>query len=61
MLEVQCLLRSRGYELALDGDFGPDTENRVMLLQACMGLTIDGKVGVNTWRALRSNGCDHDG
>lgn len=46
----------RALQLAIgihaDGDFGPMTEQRVRAFQADHGLTIDGKVGKLTGRAL---------
>ena len=58
--EVQCLLNmsvdpERYRVIDEDGDFGPDTEGKVMAFQSCVnsayaaGLTIDGKAG---WRTL---------
>lgn len=47
--EVQCLLG-----ITVDGEFGPITESTVERFQSWYGgLTVDGKVGVHTWAALR--------
>ncbi|MDG4858293.1 peptidoglycan-binding domain-containing protein [Streptomyces sp. T-3] len=56
--EVQCLLLSWGFNVGpdgVDGKFGPNTEGAVRQFQGWYGgLSVDGQVGVNTWRALRS-------
>ncbi|CAM5269929.1 hypothetical protein GCM10010329_01740 [Streptomyces spiroverticillatus] len=56
--EVQCLLRSWGFEVGpqgVDGVFGANTEGAVRAFQHWYGgLAVDGKVGANTWAALRS-------
>ncbi|MGY3685029.1 peptidoglycan-binding domain-containing protein [Streptomyces sp. TE33382] len=56
--EVQCLLISWGFNIGpdgIDGNFGANTEGAVRQFQSWYGgLTTDGKVGTNTWRALRS-------
>ena len=50
---LQRLLLSYLYPItSLDGDFGPETERAVRAFQGENGLTIDGIVGRNTWRAL---------
>lgn len=49
---LQYLLRSRGYSLAVDGDFGPGTEGAVTAFQRAQGLVVDGIVGPRTWLAV---------
>ncbi|KAA3646802.1 MAG: peptidoglycan-binding protein [Chloroflexi bacterium] len=51
---LQHLLRSYGYVLVVDGNFGPQTKNRVQGFQMTEGLTVDGIVGPDTWSALIS-------
>ncbi len=41
-------------DLAVDGDFGPQTEAAVMQFQEYEGLTVDGLVGPETWTALNA-------
>jgi hypothetical protein len=57
--EVQCLLISWGFNVGpdgVDGRFGANTEAAVRQFQGWYGgLTVDGEVGTNTWRALRSD------
>lgn len=38
----------------LDGIFGAQTENAVRAYQTQVGLSVDGIVGCNTWRALQN-------
>ncbi|SCZ14333.1 D-alanyl-D-alanine carboxypeptidase [Rhodococcus erythropolis] len=38
--------------LAVDGDFGPATENVVRQMQGRIGIGVDGIVGPATWRAM---------
>ena len=50
---LQRLLLSYLYPITnLDGDFGPETERAVRAFQSENGLSVDGIVGQNTWRAL---------
>jgi murein L,D-transpeptidase YcbB/YkuD len=49
---LQCLLRSRGRSLTVDGIFGPGTDAAVRAFQQQNGLAIDGIVGLATWSAL---------
>ncbi|MFF6807076.1 GH25 family lysozyme [Streptomyces sp. NPDC012616] len=55
--ELQCRLNlamEPGHypPLAIDGDFGGGTENRVVEFQMCANLGTDGVVGPNTWAGL---------
>lgn len=52
--ELQQLLAQRGYNLAVDGVFGPNTETLVKDFQKKVGLTADGLVGNMTWTALKN-------
>ena len=58
VLYLQQLLLSYLYPITnLDGIFGGETERAVVAFQTENGLTADGIVGANTWRALlNSNG-----
>jgi len=49
---LQYLLTARGYSLAIDGSFGPETYSNVIAFQTARGLSIDGVVGPQTWGAL---------
>jgi peptidoglycan hydrolase-like protein with peptidoglycan-binding domain len=46
---LQELLRARGHQIAVDGIFGPRTEEAVKTLQQNKGLGVDGIVGPQTW------------
>ncbi|HYH96066.1 peptidoglycan-binding protein [Hyalangium sp.] len=52
--QLQNLLRSKGHNIAADGDFGPKTTAAVKSFQASRGLAADGVVGPQTWAALRA-------
>ena len=53
MKDVQTKLKVLGlYSGAIDGDFGPNTENAVKSFQTSKGLTADGVVGPKTKSAL---------
>ncbi|MFI5804332.1 peptidoglycan-binding protein [Streptomyces sp. NPDC051561] len=53
--QVQCLLANRRYLpwSELDGIFGDKTLAAVKKFQKDEKLLVDGKVGTNTWHALR--------
>lgn len=50
---AQTLLRYRfGYQIAVDGDFGPATAQAVRSFQRDRGLGVDGIIGAKTWAKL---------
>jgi N-acetylmuramoyl-L-alanine amidase len=50
---VQTALKNRGFDPgAIDGRFGPGTENAVLRFQRAKGLAADGIIGQSTWNAL---------
>ena len=49
---LQHLLRGRGHQVAVDGDFGAKTDQAVRAFQQSKNLTVDGIVGPRTWSAL---------
>ena len=49
---LQFLLNQYGYNLAVDGIFGTNTQNAVRDFQANNSLSVDGLVGNATWRTL---------
>jgi hypothetical protein len=49
---VQSRLRQRGWQIAVDGDFGPETDRVVRAFQTEKHLVSDGIVGPATWKAL---------
>ena len=51
---LQEMLNSNGYQLEVDGNFGPKTQAAVKDYQKKNNLTVDGIVGKNTWGALTS-------
>lgn len=53
VFELQRLLKSRGYAVGVDGDFGPNTLKAVQQLQRDSGLVVDGLVGSKTLEYLK--------
>lgn len=51
--EVQQRLVAAGYDLAIDGEFGPDMTKAVRDFQGKHGLTVDGIVGPKTAQAMQ--------
>lgn len=51
---LQTLLNYRGAGLTVDGNFGANTEARVIEFQQAVGLTADGIIGSKTWNAIRA-------
>jgi len=49
---LQHLLNYRGASLTVDGSFGANTDAAVRSFQSSHGLTVDGRVGPQTWSAL---------
>lgn len=52
--ELQRALRTVGYHLLIDGDFGPATRRMVMQFQKDQGQVEDGIVGPVTWGLLET-------
>jgi len=48
----QQKLRSRGWNIAVDGDFGQQTHDVVVAFQREKRLDVDGIVGKDTWTAI---------
>ncbi|MGZ6617553.1 MAG: peptidoglycan-binding domain-containing protein [Solirubrobacteraceae bacterium] len=44
--------RGDGSHIAVDGSFGPDTNDAVRAFQMLLGLSVDGIVGAQTWNHL---------
>lgn len=46
--QLQTKMTQLGYDIDVDGDFGPATEHAVKELQRAFGYTVDGIVGDGT-------------
>lgn len=57
---LQRLLVMIGYELEIDGDYGPETEKQVRAYQLNNDLEGDGKYGELTHKALMDDVADYD-
>ncbi|NMF56928.1 peptidoglycan-binding domain-containing protein [Pseudanabaena yagii] len=53
--QAQQLLKAKGYyQGRIDGDFGVGTRDAIAAFQRANGLTVDGKVGAQTWQKLQA-------
>ena len=52
--EAQSLLRAHGHTIDVDGDFGPKTRQAVEAFQRSRGIGVDGIIGPETLRELRT-------
>ncbi len=52
VVTMQYMLRARGYNISVDGDFGTGTASAVKSFQSDQGVEADGEVGSQTWAAL---------
>ncbi|MFM7886334.1 MAG: peptidoglycan-binding protein, partial [Pseudanabaena sp.] len=53
--QAQQLLKVKGYyQGRIDGDFGVGTRDAIIAFQRANGLTVDGKVGSQTWQKLQA-------
>lgn len=50
--EAQQQLKDRGWQITVDGDYGPGTARIVAAFQADKHLKVDGDIGPVTWHAL---------
>ena len=57
----QARLAARGFAIAVDGDYGPQSVGACRELQAMAGLLVDGVVGPATWAATFEGGGSGDG
>lgn len=52
---LQTALKEKGFEITVDGDFGPNTESVVKRFQTVFKISADGVVGPETWKTLGRN------
>ena len=52
VVTIQYMLRFKGYDVSVDGAFGPVTTSVVQAFQRDYGLVADGIVGPQTWERL---------
>ncbi len=52
VLVLQSMLDYRGYDIDIDGDFGPQTHDVVISFQQSRGLSANGYVAEATWKAV---------
>lgn len=50
--QLQAALKKRGWNIEVDGKFGPQTEAVIRQFQTNKNLPVSGKVGWTTWNAL---------
>lgn len=54
--QIQIALRNAGYEPgSVDGKMGKQTRDAIKAFQRANNLSVDGKVGKDTWLLLREN------
>lgn len=53
--KLQAALSEKGFKVAVDGDFGTNTESAVKHFQTVFKVSADGVVGPQTWGVLGSN------
>lgn len=51
LYQWQRQMKDRGWNIDVDGKFGPQTEKVVRQFQKNKGLEVDGKIGPATWKA----------
>ncbi|HBC43380.1 MAG TPA: hypothetical protein DCZ88_16230 [Pseudanabaena sp.] len=53
--QAQQFLKAKGYyQGRIDGDFGAGTRDAIIAFQRANGLTVDGKIGAQTWQKLQA-------
>ncbi|WP_168711434.1 peptidoglycan-binding protein [Streptomyces sp. RKND-216] len=56
MSHAQCLLKHvRGYDVDIDGIFGPGTASAVRSAQRACGIDVDTTIGLLTWGCLHGH------